>query len=168
MGCLKYFNIKTMNMKTLSCLLCGLIATFCISFNVYSQELNAEQREKISSEILTAFEKSIKAAENLNAKLLADCVDDTLSAGFIVGGTYFASFEEVMADFEKKAEGCKTQKLNVTNKKITVLGEDSALLVASGNYSLYLEDGRTLTGKFAWSMVYSKMNDEWKIIQANM
>lgn len=73
-----------------------------------------------------------------------------------------------MADFKKKAVGCKSQEMNVINRKITVLGEDTALLVASGNYSLDLEDGRTLAGKFSYTIVYSKVNRSWKIIHANM
>jgi len=54
------------------------------------------------------------------------------------------------------------------NKKITVLSDNSALVTANGNYSLALEDGRTLTGGFAWTLVYSKLNDDWKIIHTHM
>jgi len=73
-----------------------------------------------------------------------------------------------MDDFNGKAIGCKSQELTVINKKITVLGENTALLTASGDYSLYLEDGRTLTGKFAWTIVYSKINGQWKIVHSHM
>ena len=155
-------------MKNLSYLFFILIASFCISLNGYSQEISTKQKEKITSEITTAFEKSIKAAESLDAKSLADCVDDALEGGFIVNGQFFESFNEVMADFEKNAIGCKSQKMYVDNKRITVLGEDTALLVASGDYSLDLEDGRTLTGKFSYTIVYSKVDGDWKIIHANM
>ena len=130
--------------------------------------IDYRKKDKITSEITTAFEKSIKAAESLDSQALADCVDDSMQAGFIVRGNFFRSFTEVMADFEKNIIGCKAQKMNVTNKKITVLGENSALLVASGDYSLDLEDGCTLTGKFTYTMAYSKMNGNWKIIHANM
>jgi len=155
-------------MKTLFYLFSFMITSLCFSSNAYSQELTAKQKEKITSEISTAFEKSVKAAENLDGKLLADCVDDSFQAGFIVNGHYFQSFNQVMEDFEKNAKGCISQKLNVINKKITVLGENTALLTASGDYSLYLEDGRTLTGKFAWSIAYSKVKGEWKIIHSHM
>lgn len=155
-------------MKNLSYLFSILITLFCISLNGYSQELTTEQKEKITSEITTVFDKSIKAAESLDAKLLADCVDDSLQAGFIVNGFFFPTFKKVMEDFEENAKGCISQKLNVVNKKITVLAEDNALLVASGDYSLYLEDGRILTGKFAYTIVYSKVNGNWKIIHSHM
>lgn len=152
------------NMKTLSYLFSVLITFFCFSLNGYSKDLTTKQQEKITSEITTVFEKSIKAAEGLDAKLLADCVNDSLQAGFINNGRFFRLFNEVMEDFEEKAIGCKSQKLNIVNKKITVLGENAALLTTSGNYTLDLEDGRTLTGEFAWTIVYSKMRGSWKII----
>lgn len=155
-------------MKNLVFLTSILITFLFVSLNGYSQELTSEQKEKIISEISTVFEKSIIAAENLDGKLLADCVDDSLQAGFIINGDYFRSFTEVMADFDKKAVGCMSQKMDIINKKITVLGEKMALLTASGNYSLYLEDGRTLTGKFAYSLVYSKLSGNWKIIHSHM
>lgn len=159
---------KTKSMRTLFCLFSILIMSCCVGLNAYSQELTIEQKEKITSEIVTAFENSINAAENLDAKLLADCVDDSFQSGFIINGRFFPLFKGVMDDFNGKAIGCKSQELTVINKKITVLGENTALLTTSGDYSLYLEDGRTLTGKFAWTIVYSKINGQWKIVHSHM
>lgn len=155
-------------MKTLSYLFAILIASFCISLNAYSQELTTEQKNKITSEITSLFEKSIKALENFDIRMLADNVDDSLKAGFIVNGQYLRSFEEVMADFKEKIKGCESQKMNVSNRKITVLGENAALITASGDYSMALEDGRTLTGRFAWTLVCSKVDGNWKIIHTHM
>ncbi len=145
-----------------------LIALSCISLDGYSQELTIKQKEEIISEITVLFEKSIKAAETIDVKMMADNVDDSLRAGFITNGHFFYFFDEVMDDFGNKIKGCKSQKMNVTKKKITVLGDNAALLVASGDYSVALEDGRTLTGKFAWTLVYSKVNGKWKIVHSHM
>ncbi|WP_029902013.1 nuclear transport factor 2 family protein [Prevotella sp. 10(H)] len=154
-------------MKTLSYLL-FIAISFCISLNGYSQELTNKQKEKINSEIATAFEKSVQASESFNSKMLADNVDDSLQAGFIVNGQFFQLFSQVMADFEEKKRGCISQEINVVDKKITVLADNAALLTTSGNYSLALEDGRTLTGKFAWTLIYSKVKGDWKIIHSHM
>lgn len=155
-------------MKTLSYFFFSLILSFCINSSAHSQELTTGQKNKITSEIATIFEKSIKAAENLDASMLADCVDDSLQAGFIISGQFFGSFDEVMKDFREKAKGCKSQKMNLSNKKITVLADNTALVAASGDYSLALEDGRVLTGRFTWTIVYSKVNGNWKIIHSHM
>ncbi|WP_163176277.1 nuclear transport factor 2 family protein [Bacteroides sp. 51] len=155
-------------MNTLTYFFSVLITSFCISLNAYSQELTAEQNEKITSEIATLFENSVKASESFDSELLADNVDDSLKAGFIINGHFFRSFDQVMNDFKEKIRGCKSQKMHVVNKKITVLADNAALVTASGNYSMALEDGRTLTGRFAWTLVFSKANGSWKIVHSHM
>ena len=145
-----------------------IIASLGICSSVYSQKLTQNQKEKIASDITMLFEKSIKAAENIDSKRIADNVDDTLKAGFIDNGIFFNFFDEVMKGFNEGIKGIKSQKFNISNKTITVLADNAALLTASGNYSVALEDGRTLTGGFAWTFVYAKINGNWKIIHSHM
>ena len=142
------------------------ILSFCSS--VYSQRLTQNQKEKITLDITALFEKSIKAAEDIDSKEIADNVDDTLKAGFIDNGFFFNSFDEVMKGFKESIKGIRSQKFSISNKKITVLTDNAALLTASGNASVALEDGRTITVGFAWTFVYSKVNDNWKIIHSHM
>ena len=144
------------------------ITSLVVCSNVYSQELTQNQKEKIASEIAANFEKNIKVAEIFDIKGLTDCVNDTLKAGFIDNGFFFNSFDEVMKGFKEGIKGLKSQKFSISNKKITVLANNAALLIASGNFSVALEDGRTITGGFAWTFVYSKVNDNWKIIHSHM
>lgn len=58
--------------------------------------------------------------------------------------------------------------METVNKKLTILSDKNVLLTASGNYSTTLDDGRILNGKFAWTIVYSKINDTWKVIHSHM
>ena len=134
----------------------------------YSQRLSNNQKEKIISEITVLFDKNVKFAENLDVNGLNSIVNDTLKAGFIDNGNFINSFDEVMKGFRESIRGCKSQKFDISNKKITVLSDNSALVSANGNYSLSLEDGRILTSGFAWTLVYSKVNDDWKIIHTHM
>ena len=145
-----------------------IIVSLGICSGVYSQELTQSQKEKTTSEIASDFEKNIKASESFDTKGLSDCVNDALKAGFINNGNYLNSFEEVMDGYKEGIEGVKSLKYNISNKKITVLADNAALLTASGNVSLALEDGRTITGGFAWTFVYSKVNGSWKIIHTHM
>ena len=145
-----------------------IIASLGICSSVCSQELTKNQKEKIASEIAADFEKNIKASESFDAKGLTDCVNDTLKAGFINNGIFLNSFDEVMKDYERGINGIKSINYSISNKKITVLADNAALLTVSGNVSAALEDGRTITGGFAWTFVYSKVNNKWKIIHTHM
>lgn len=145
-----------------------LSTSFCISLNCYSQELAPQQKEKIATEVNILFERSVKAAENLDAQLMTESVDDSLKAGFISNGQYLESFDLVMKEFRQNIIGCKSQKMNILNKKITVLADNAVLITASGDYAVALEDDRTLTGTFAFTFVYSKINGNWKIIHSHM
>ena len=146
-----------------------MIITFLwICSGVYSQELTKNQKEKIASEIVADFEKNIKASESFDAKGLTDCVDDTLKAGFMNNGIFLNSFDEVMRNYDEGIRGVKSLKYSISNKRITVLADNVALLTASGNVSLVLEDGRIITGGFAWTFVYTKVNKNWKIIHTHM
>jgi len=144
------------------------IASLWICSSIYSQGLTQNQKEKIVSEIAADFEKNIKSSESFNAKGLTDCVSDTLKAGFINNGIFLNSFDEVMKNYDEGIRGVKSLKYSISNKRITVLADNAALLTASGNVSLVLEDGRIINGGFAWTFVYSKINGKWKIIHTHM
>ena len=144
------------------------IVSLGICSSGHSQRLTNNQKEKIISEITVLFDKSVKFAENLDANGLNSVVNDTLKAGFIDNGNFINSFDEVMKGFRESIRGCKSQKFDISNKKITVLSDNSALVTANGNFSLALEDGRTITGGFAWTLVYSKINGDWKIIHTHV
>lgn len=139
-----------------------------INIDSKSQELTSVQKDKISSEINALFEKSIKAGENLDVSEITENVNDTLKTGFIDNGYYFSTFNEVIKGFEEGVKGCKSQKMEIINKKLTILSDKIVLLTASGNYSAILDDGRILNGKFAWTFFYSKINDTWKVIHSHM
>jgi len=136
--------------------------------NVYSQELTINQKEKIASEIAADFDKNIKAAESFDAKGLADYVNDTLKAGFMNNGIFLNSFDEVMKGYQEEIRGIRSLKYSISNKRITVLADNAALLTVSGKASIALDDGRSFTGGFAWTFVYSKINGNWKIIHTHM
>ena len=146
-----------------------MIITFLWFFSsVNSQDLTSSQKAQITSEIDLLFEKNAKVGENVDVKGLTEFVNDTLKAGFIENGIFINSFDEVMKGQMEAFNGIKSLKYNISNKRITVLSNNAALLTASGNASLTLEDGRIITAGFAWTFVYSKVNGNWKIIHTHM
>ncbi len=156
-------------MKQRICLvLISVILLFSFYNNSFSQEIPKLKIYNIENEISMVFEKSIKAGEALNIEEITAPINDSLKAGFIDNGNYFSSFDELMVGFKKGVQGLEYQKMNIETKKITVLSEKHALLTTHGNYSTKVVDGRVLTGKFAWSFVYAKINGSWKVIHSHM
>ncbi|MBV5281521.1 MAG: nuclear transport factor 2 family protein [Paludibacter sp.] len=156
-----------MRQKIYSFILTGFM-TFGVCGFSYSQDLSSTLIKKIENEISLAFDKSIKAGERLDVTGISECINDSLKTGFIDNGFYFKSFEELMVGFKSGIKGLEYQKFNIDTKKITVLSENSVLLTTNGNFSAKVFDGRMLTGQFAWTFVYSKINGKWKVIHSHM
>ena len=131
-------------------------------------QVHDEQKANIVSEIERLFQKSLKAGEKLDIAGIKENVDDTLKAGFIDKGHYFQSFDVLMDGFEEAVTGVDSQNFNVTNKKITVLSGNAALLTAAGDYTVLTSNGQSFKGNFAWTFIYSKIGDNWKIIHTHM
>lgn len=156
-----------MRQKIYRLILTGFLICGVYGFS-YSQDMPISLNSKIEKEITLIFNKSIKAGEELDVKRISENINDSLNAGFIDNGFYFKSFDELMVVFNTGIKGLVHQKMNIDTKKITVLSENNVLLTAHGNYSAKVVDGRILTGKFAWTFVYSKINGSWKVIHSHM
>ncbi len=145
------------------------MSLFFLCFELtYSQNLSGTEIKKIKTEVFKAFNKSIEAGEKLDIKGIESNIDDSLRTGFIDNGTYFKTFSDLMTVFKQNIKGLESQELEITNKKVTVLSENKALLTTSGKYKAKILDGRILNGEFAWTFIYSKTDDVWKVIHSHM
>jgi hypothetical protein len=145
-----------------------IILLFGIQIKLGAQQISDSLKVKITNETNLVFEKSINASETMDVKGISESVDDRYLAGFIDNGMYFSSFENVMNRFKERTNGVNSQKIDVVEKRITVLSEDAVVLTTSGKYSAVLTDGRVLNGKFAWTFIYKKIGDTWKVIHSHM
>lgn len=146
----------------------GLLSLMTLCNVLRAQEATNSQRQKITFEIDSLFTKSIKAAEAVDAFNISANVNDSLKTGFVDNGLYFDSFSTLMEGFKQGIKAIDSQKLDISNKKITVLSDNSVLLTASGNSTLNLSDGRVIYSKFSWTFVYLKISGAWKIIHSHM
>lgn len=133
-----------------------------------AQEITEERKDAITDEVIETFEKSREPGEQLDITGFSENINDSFSADFIDNGVYYKSFEDLMVNFKRGINGLQYQRINVDTKNVTVLSESKALLTADGSYSAKLDDGRTLTGRFAWTFVYSLIDGNWKVIHSHM
>jgi hypothetical protein len=123
---------------------------------------------EINEQIDKAFSECITASENLDVEKISKVVDDKLLVGFIDNGIFFETFNSRLDKFKTGITKIKKQKITVINKIITILSDESVLLTASGDYSLTTNSDNVINGKFAWTIVYLKINNEWKIVHTHM
>lgn len=121
----------------------------------------------IETRVDSVFHEMIKAGENLDYDKLTTGVDDKHRAGFIVGGTYYEKYDELIDLLKSRSSGVAGQHITVQKEKITVLSESIALLTASGESQIELKNGTVVATKFDWSFVYEKIDNQWKVIQSH-
>lgn len=123
---------------------------------------------EIESAINKLFNESIVAGEQLDFDKMKMQVNDKFLSGFINSGRYYTSFNLLFDDYKKATNGIKSQRLAIDNKKITILSGNSVLLTANGQFSATTNTDQVIDGKFAWTIIYKMIENEWKIIHTHM
>ncbi|UCH13726.1 MAG: nuclear transport factor 2 family protein [Bacteroidales bacterium] len=146
----------------------GLCILMFLAVNtVYAQKLSEKQRIKIENELESVFEEALKTGESLDADKLMVSVDDKYKAGHLVNGIYYSSFDTVMTIFKSGIKNLERQEYDIHKKKITVLTKNLAIISASGIAKIYTYTGGSFNSTFAWTFVYEKTGEGWKVIHSH-
>ena len=137
------------------------------SFIIRAQELTEKQKKEITTELQTVFQDNIRTGENLDIQELTRAVDDRYKAGFITNGNYFPTFDSLMVGYRQNIRGISGQKINIHKKNITILAADLALISAVGKSQVYLITGGMFSVAIAWTFIYKKINNSWKVIYSH-
>ncbi len=148
---------------TLVCLVLLLTATSKL-LNAQQTNLNVSRGEH---EIDSIFNNLVKAAESLDAKKLASGVDDRYHAGFISNNIYYSDFNNLLETFKFNSKSIENQRIVIKEKKITVLPENVAILIATGEATAKTLSGTSFTTPFFWSFVFEKIGNDWKVIHSH-
>ena len=144
-----------------------LLAGIIIASSVHAQTLSGKKMKKILDEVEAAFQDNLRTGESLNAEKLSESVDDGLHAGHIVNGIFFDSFDPILQRVSSGMQGLKSLKYNISDKRITVLSKDAAIVAVSGHSNTESISGEKFKTAFAWTFVYRKTGDQWKVIHSH-
>jgi hypothetical protein len=153
--------IKTLTYSVICCLYLGL------SHQVKGQNISSQQKSTIEKQVDGVFHEMIKSAESVDYDKLAQGVDDSNNAGFIINNTYYAKFDSLTNVLKARSQGLSRQTITIQKEKITVLSENIVLLTAFGDARVEVNAGNEFTIKFYWSFVYEKKNNTWKVVQSH-
>ena len=140
---------------------------FTTIFSVGAQRMCEKKQSRIIAEVETAFEDNLKTGQNLDADKLSESVDDSPGAGHILNGVFFTSFDPVLQQTRSGMQGLKSLQYEIKNKRITVLSKNAAVAAVSGKVVAESTSGQKFTNSFAWTFVYRKTGDQWKVIHSH-
>ena len=154
-------------MKKLTAISVLCVLMFLVANTVNSQRLSVKQRIKIKNELETVFMEALKTGENLDIDKLIVSVDDKYKAGHLFNGVYYSSFDSLMIVFKSGIQNLERQEYSIGKKKITVLTKNLAIISATGNSTIYINSGGSFNAAFAWTFIYEKTSDGWKVIHSH-
>ncbi|MBN2610214.1 MAG: nuclear transport factor 2 family protein [Bacteroidales bacterium] len=131
------------------------------------QNLAGIENSHIERQVDSVFHTMVKAAENLDYDEISTGVDDRYGAGFIVNGSYYQDYSQMISTLKANLREGMQQRITILHQKISVISDDVVLLTASGNAEATIDTGQSFHVKFLWSFVYKKINEEWKVIQSH-
>ena len=132
-----------------------------------AQTLTEKKVESIKNEVETVFKEMLIYAERLDYSKLSIGVDDKHSAGFIINGKYYSQYTSVIDDMKLSAQGISRQDISIKEKKTTVLSDQFVLMTVSGTSKALLNDAREIVVNFHWSIMYEKIDNNWKVIHSH-
>jgi len=145
----------------------ALILLFGFINTSNGQMLYSIQNPVIENQIDSIFTEMLTLAERLDYDGLGKGVDDSYKAGFISNGKYYSDYASLIDFIKSRVQGVSEQKLEISQKKITILSDNIVLLTASGIVHIKLDKGSEINTDFYWSFVFEKIKNNWKVIHSH-
>ena len=121
----------------------------------------------IEKAVLAAHAKMGEAEQALDVEKFFQSIPDFDTGLIIQDGTLFKTRQEALNTVRAGFQGVTKIERTYTQKYVTVLSPETAVLTASGTSSVTLLDGRTLSGPFAASMVFVLRDGQWRLLQGH-
>ena len=144
-----------------------LVSGLIMAASVYAQALSEGKMKNILDEVEAAFQDDLSTGEDLNADKLSESVDDGLNAGHIVNGVFFSSFDPILQRVSNGMQGLKSLEYDIRDKRITVLSKNAAIVAVSGHTNTESTSGQKFKTAFAWTFIYRKTGNQWKVIHSH-
>lgn len=159
-------------MKTRA-LLCSILTLAAVSLArapVFAQPTAAvlESTEKaVKSAVLETNNKMIEAGNRMDVEGFFSYILDTNEGSIVQNGIRFKSREQAMQAIQQGHTGVAKIDRQFTNPQVTLISPDAALLVSEGTVNATLNDGRTIKGSFAVSLLFVRKEGQWKLLHGH-
>ena len=117
--------------------------------------------------VLKTHHEMVAAADALDAERFFAFILDEARGPVIQDGRLFATRAEALGVVARGFAGVARVERVYETEDVTVISKDTALLTGRGTTTVTLQDGRTLEGAFAVSLVFVRRGEEWKVLHGH-
>ena len=117
--------------------------------------------------VLAANARLTDAANRLDTDAFFALIVDSDETRIIQDGKLFKTREEAMAAVRAGSQGIAKVERRFEDPHVFVLSPDAALLTAEGTTTVTLDDGRSISGRFAVSLVFVLRDGRWLLFHGH-
>jgi uncharacterized protein (TIGR02246 family) len=121
----------------------------------------------IEKAVLETNARMTEAANRLDADAFFDFILESDKGLIIQNGTIFKNRQEALEAVRRGFQGITKMDRRLENPQVTVISPGLALLVAEGTTTATFTSGRTVTSRFAVSLIFMRKDGQWKLLHGH-
>lgn len=143
----------------------ALLAALLFSCNGENRELSEDSMREIEQEIRQAFSSLVQASKALDTARYFEHIDTEKFVGLNADGSNWNSFSELRELIEPSFNSVgNIESLVFTNVRISVIDEDTAVLVNEYEQEVSMKDGARFSDAGGGAQVWSKATGRWLLV----
>ncbi len=132
-----------------------------------SRKVSVETQEAIEKAVLAAHTQMSEAEKALDAERFFASIPDFDKGLIIQDGVLFETRRQALDNVRAGMQGITSVERTYDRKFVTVISPETALLTADGTAGVTLNDGRTLSSRFAASIVFVLRDGQWRLLHGH-
>ncbi|OGU62851.1 MAG: hypothetical protein A2V66_07370 [Ignavibacteria bacterium RBG_13_36_8] len=147
-----------------------ILLTIIISFTACkspTHEMTEEEKDTVKEAVLTIHNNTVEMAKQADLEKTFEAACNEYGAGYINNGVMYNDIESMKAFIKPSFDKIEKQEISFDDVRVSVVAQNAALLTAHGNFIATLKDGSQFGFPFAWTFVYVKLNDQWRVIHTH-
>jgi hypothetical protein len=124
-------------------------------------------RGEIEKAVIEVNSRMTQAADSLDAEKFFSYILNTGEGSIIQDGRLFKTWAEALDAVKTSFQGLVKAERRYDQIQVTVISPEVALLISQGSTTASLPDGRTISSRFATSLVFVLRNGQWKVLHGH-
>jgi ketosteroid isomerase-like protein len=165
-----HVNKKNEQMNSRKIMTAAFISSFVIMAALavsQGQSRKDSTSSDVQKAVLARLVEIQNAAQALDPDKVFSFVLENDAGALAQNGKLFLTRKEALESTKQGFQGLQKLSYRFDEEHVTVLSPTVALATGEGSSSATLDDGRTLTTRFAQSVVFVLTNGEWKVLHSH-